>query len=194
MTYRLILDYIFNDNENIHMIKNTLKNLCLLLILIVSACEHDYSSKQDKNYEAIDSVLADLQNEEQNELKNAEEIQNSIESQVIEETKSMINEESLNNEDDDPSGTYIYEKAGNMGGKQELRITGNTWMSTLTLYTGFGESYDDEQAMYSSGTVDGNKLMDETGYVQVGRLWKNVNKRWAVDFAGSSGEITMFKE
>ena len=162
--------------------------------MIVSACEHDYSSKQDKNYEAIDSVLADLQNEEQNELKNAEEIQNSIESQVIEETKSMINEESLNNEDDDPSGTYIYEKAGNMGGKQELRITGNTWMSTLTLYTGFGESYDDEQAMYSSGTVDGNKLMDETGYVQVGRLWKNINKRWAVDFAGSSGEITMFKE
>ena len=120
------------------MRKNTLKNLCLLLILIVSACEHDYSSKQDKNYEAIDSVLADLQNEEQNELKNSEEIQNSIESQVIEETKSVINEESLNNEDDDPSGTYIYEKAGNMGGKQELRITGNTWMSTLTLYTGFG--------------------------------------------------------
>ena len=138
--------------------------------------------------------LADLQKEEQDELKNAEEIQNSIESQVIEEAKSMINEESLNNEDDDPSGTYIYEKAGNMGGKQELRITGNTWMSTLTLYTGFGESYDDEQAMYSSGTVDGNKLMDETGYVQVGRLWKNINKRWAVDFAGSSGEITMFKE
>jgi hypothetical protein len=163
-------------------------------MFIVSACEHDSTSKKDKNYEAIDSVLADLQNEEQNELKNAEEIQKSIESQVIEETKSMINEESLNNEDDDPSGTYIYEKAGNMGGKQELRITGNTWISKLTLKTGFGESYDDEQAMYSSGTVDGNKLMDETGYVQVGRIWKNANKRWAVDFAGSSGEITMFKE
>jgi hypothetical protein len=163
-------------------------------MFIVSACEHDSTSKKDKNYEAIDSVLADLQNEEQNELKNAEEIQKSIESQVIEETKSMINEESLNNEDDDPSGTYIYAKAGNMGGKQELRITGNTWISKLTLKTGFGESYDDEQAMYSSGTVDGNKLMDETGYVQVGRIWKNANKRWAVDFAGSSGEITMFKE
>jgi hypothetical protein len=163
-------------------------------MFIVSACEHDSTSKKDKNYEAIDSVLADLQNEEQNELKNAEEIQKSIESQVIEETKSMINEESLNNEDDDPSGTYIYEKAGNMGGKQELRITGNTWISKLTLKTGFGESYDDEQAMYSSGIVDGKKLMDETGYVQVGRIWKNANKRWAVDFAGSSGEITLFKE
>jgi len=163
------------------------------MMFIVSACEHDSISKKDKNYEAIDSVLADLQNEEQNELKNYEEIQNSIESQVIEETKSVINEESLNNEDDDPSGIYIYEKAGNMGDKQELRITGNTWISTLTLYTGFGESYDDELAMYSSGTVDGNKLMDETGYVQVGRIWKNTNKRWAVDFAGSSGEITMFK-
>lgn len=176
------------------MRKNRLNTLCLLMMFIVSACEHDSTSKKDKNYEAIDSVLADLQNEEQNELKNAEEIQKSIESQVIEETKSMINEESLNNEDDDPSGTYIYEKAGNMGGKQELRITGNTWISKLTLKTGFGESYDDEQAMYSSGTVDGNKLMDETGYVQVGRIWKNANKRWAVDFAGSSGEITMFKE
>lgn len=176
------------------MRKNTLKNLCLLLILIVSACEHDSISKKDKDYEVIDSVLADLQNEEQNEMKNSEEIQNSIESQVIEETNTKEDIESLDNEDAEPSGTYIYEKAGNMGGKQELRITGNTWISKLTLKTGFGESYDDEQAMYSSGTVDGNKLMDETGYVQVGRIWKNANKRWAVDFAGSSGEITMLKE
>jgi hypothetical protein len=176
------------------MIKNTLKNLCLLLILIVSACEHDYSSKKDKNYEAIDSVLADLQNEEHDELNKSEEMQSIIEPQNIEETATSIDSELLDIKDDDPSGTYIYEKAGNMGGKQELRITGNTWISKLTLKTGFGESYDDEQAMYSSGTVDGNKLMDETGYVQVGRIWKNANKRWAVDFAGSSGEITMFKE
>jgi hypothetical protein len=60
--------------------------------------------------------------------------------------------------------------------------------------SGFGESYDEEQAMYSSGVVIGNKLMDETGFVQVGRLWKNANKRWALDFAGSSGTIVLFKE
>ncbi len=80
------------------------------MMFIVSACEHDSISKKDKDYEVIDSVLADLQNEEQNEMKHSEEIQNSIESQVIEETKSVINEESLNNEDDDPSGIYIYMK------------------------------------------------------------------------------------
>jgi hypothetical protein len=169
-------------------------SLCILITLIISACDNNYSSKKDNNYDAIDSVLADLQNLEQNELKNSEAIQNSRESQVIEETTSTVDTESLEYEDNDPSGTYIYEKPGNMGGKQELRITGNTWISKLTLTTGFGESYDDEQAMYSSGTVDGKKLMDETGYVQVGRLWKNANKRWAVDFAGSSGEITLFKE
>ena len=95
---------------------------------------------------------------------------------------------------DDPSGTYIYERGGSMGGKIVLRITGNTWISKLTMNSGFGESYDDEQAMYSSGYVDGKSLLDETGYVKVGRLWRNVNKRWAVDFAGSSGEVTMFKQ
>ena len=185
---------IYNYKENILMIEKTVKSICIIMILIISACENDYSSKKDNNYDAIDSVLADLQNLEQNEMKNSEAIQNSRESQVIEETTSTVDTESLEYEDNDPSGTYIYEKPGNMGGKQELRITGNTWISKLTLTTGFGESYDDEQAMYSSGTVDGKKLMDETGYVQVGRLWKNANKRWAVDFAGSSGEITLFKE
>jgi hypothetical protein len=129
----------------------------------------------------IDSSLQELQDIEQ-------------EMRRLSELEQLQQQQQQEMEDNDPSGTYVYERSGSMGGRQVITISGESWMGKVTMNSGFGESYDEEQAMYSSGVVIGNKLMDETGFVQVGRLWKNANKRWALDFAGSSGTIVLFKE
>lgn len=172
-----------------------ISSLILLFSLLFISC--DQGNKHVYDYSILDSAKnsinsVDVEQEQQAGME-ATEIPNgnfaSTEENIPFQEPEVI-EEII----DDPSGTYIYERGGSMGGKIVLRITGNTWISKLTMNSGFGESYDDEQAMYSSGYVDGRSLLDETGYVKVGRLWRNANKRWAVDFAGSSGEVTMFKQ
>jgi len=162
--------------------------------LIFISC--DQGDKNIYDYSVLDSAKKSINSiDEENVQQPIMEIPETLPEEVANVEENLDVQENQTEEIlDDPSGTYIYERGGSMGGKIVLRITGNTWISKLTMNTGFGESYDDEQAMYSSGFVDGRSLLDETGYVKVGRLWRNANKRWAVDFAGSSGEVTMFKQ
>jgi len=178
-----------------YFFKETFQHIIIPSIIVCFVVLISCEGKRDINYEnsVIDSVInrLDNENDENVSINESESTVDSMDITVQDETQQSIKEDEFI---DDPSGTYIYERAGSMGGNIVLRITGNTWISKLTMNTGFGEAYDEEQAMYSSGYVDGNILLDETGYVQVGKLWKNANKRWAVDFAGSSGEVTMFKQ
>ena len=162
--------------------------------LIFISC--DQGDKNIYDYSVLDSAKKSINSiDEENVQQPIMEIPETHPEEIANVEKNLDVQQNQTEEIlDDPSGTYIYERGGSMGGKIVLRITGNTWISKLTMNSGFGESYDDEQAMYSSGYVDGKSLLDETGYVKVGRLWRNVNKRWAVDFAGSSGEVTMFKQ
>lgn len=174
-----------------------MKYLVLLFTfsLIIVSC--DQGNKNIYDYSVLDSAKNSINKEDsENDQQAIIEVPETLPQEVatVEENLEMQENQAIEEIIDDPSGTYIYERGGSMGGKIVLRITGNTWISKLTINTGFGESYDDEQAMYSSGYVDGRSLLDETGYVKVGRLWRNANKRWAVDFAGSSGEVTMFKQ
>ena len=163
--------------------------------LILNSC--DQGNKNIYDYSVLDSAKNSINKEDsENDQQAIIEVPETLPQEVatVEENLEVQENQAIEEIIDDPSGTYVYERGGSMGGKIVLRITGNTWISKLTMNTGFGESYDDEQAMYSSGYVDGRSLLDETGYVKVGRLWRNANKRWAVDFAGSSGEVTMFKQ
>ncbi len=94
-------------------------------------------------------------------------------------------------EDTDPTGTYVYE---NGQGKTELVVSSSTWYATTTMKTGFGDDYDASQAMTSRGIVNDGGLYDETGYIKVGKLWKNANKKWAADLDAGSGTMVLFKE
>ena len=167
----------------------------VLFSLLFISCEQ--GNKNIYDYSVLDSAKNSINKEDaENDQPAIIEVPETLPQEVATVEENLAVQENLAIEEimDDPSGTYIYERGGSMGGKIVLRITGNTWISKLTMNTGFGESYDDEQAMYSSGYVDGKSLLDETGYVKVGRIWRNAQKRWAVDFAGSSGEVTMFKQ
>lgn len=167
----------------------------VLLSLLFISCDQGYKNIYD--YSVLDSAKNNINKEDaDNDQQAIIEVPETRPEEVpiLDENLDVQENQAIEEIMDDPSGTYIYERGGSMGGKIVLRITGNTWISKLTMNSGFGESYDDEQAMYSSGYVDGRSLLDETGYVKVGRLWRNANKRWAVDFAGSSGEVTMFKQ
>ena len=172
-------------------------NLAFIVSISLLLISCDQGDKNIYDYSVLDSAKNSINKEDsENDQQAIIEVPETLPQEVatVEENLEMQENQAIEEIIDDPSGTYIYERGGSMGGKIVLRITGNTWISKLTMNTGFGESYDDEQAMYSSGYVDGRSLLDETGYVKVGRLWRNANKRWAVDFAGSSGEVTMFKQ
>lgn len=93
--------------------------------------------------------------------------------------------------DPDPTGTYIYK---NRDGKTELVVSSSSWYATTTIKSGFGDDYDASQAMTSTGVVNGEELYDPSGYVKVGRLWRNANKRWAADLDAGGGTMVLFKE
>ena len=174
-----------------------MRNLLLAIFASLFFLSCDNSRNRVYDYSVLDSAKNNINKEDaDNDQQAIIEVPETRPEEVpiLDENLDVQENQAIEEIMDDPSGTYIYERGGSMGGKIVLRITGNTWISKLTMNSGFGESYDDEQAMYSSGYVDGKSLLDETGYVKVGRLWRNANKRWAVDFAGSSGEVTMFKQ
>jgi hypothetical protein len=62
-------------------------------------------------------------------------------------------------------GDYIYD---DNSGKIEINIIGNTWYGNTTMKSGFGADYDSQNAIYQNGTLQGNDLYDETGFVKIG--------------------------
>lgn len=91
------------------------------------------------------------------------------------------NVEELDTYEESPDGEYLFRSGYD---KTELTISGNSWYTTTTINSGFGESYDAEQAMTERGLVDGLTLYDETGYVRLGKLEKNRNGEWSVTLTG----------
>ena len=55
----------------------------------------------------------------------------------------------------------------------DYTIYGGSWRSKLTITTGFGSDYDNQNAIYSSGIVVGNELYDENGFYVLGRVEQN---------------------
>lgn len=65
------------------------------------------------------------------------------------------------------NGTYTYETSD---GYLTLTIRGNSWSSKFVIRTGFGEAYDNQNAQYDRGLVNGNDLYDSSGYVKIGSV------------------------
>ena len=67
-------------------------------------------------------------------------------------------------------GTYSTE---NRDGSISVTISGSSWRSKIVIKSGFGEAYDNQNAQYSRGIVNGNDLYDESGYVKIGSVSGN---------------------
>lgn len=79
--------------------------------------------------------------------------------------------------DTDPSGTYECKR-----GPQscELTISGTTWSAKTMMESGFGAEYDESNATYERGIIDGDALKDETGYVTLGSITQSKSGEWDI--------------
>ena len=49
-----------------------------------------------------------------------------------------------------------------------VNVSENTWSGKLIIKSGFGSSYDNSNASYSSGIIRDGVLLDESGYIELG--------------------------
>jgi antitoxin component YwqK of YwqJK toxin-antitoxin module len=68
------------------------------------------------------------------------------------------------------NGKYVYDSTD---GTLTVTISGSSWQGKTAIKTGFGSAYDNQQAQYSRGIVNGNDLYDESGYIKVGYVSGN---------------------
>ena len=68
------------------------------------------------------------------------------------------------------NGTYLKETRD---GKMTVIISGNSWRVKKVIKTGFGDTYDNQNAQNDRGLAKGNDLYDESGYVKIGSVSGN---------------------
>jgi len=64
-------------------------------------------------------------------------------------------------------GVYSYSDSSV---ESTVSISGNSWNGKLVIKSGFGSSYDNSNASYSSGIVRDGILYDDSGYIELGSV------------------------
>ena len=75
-----------------------------------------------------------------------------------------INNE-FNNTKSSLNGVYSYSDSSV---ESDVRVSGSNWKGKLIIKSGFGSSYDNSNASYSSGIVRDGILYDDSGYIELG--------------------------
>ena len=89
------------------------------------------------------------------------------------ETGAMINSGSeteinaTNSETQSFDGIYSYDDSS---ASLKITISGASWTGKTLIKTGYGDSYDAENAEFQSGIVKGTDLYDDSGYAKIGFL------------------------
>ena len=91
--------------------------------------------------------------------ENAVENSNSVETPS--ETTSESNTEISN------SGIYTYK---DNSAELQITVSGNRWMGKTVIISGFGAEYDNQNAQYDNGIVNGNDLYESSGNIKIGYI------------------------
>lgn len=70
-------------------------------------------------------------------------------------------------EEETTDGVYRYSDSSV---EAEVTVSGDTWYAVAIPISGFGEDYDQQNAMIESGLVDGNDLYESSGMIKIGRI------------------------
>ena len=65
------------------------------------------------------------------------------------------------------NGVYSYSDSSL---ESTITVSGDSWFGKLVIKTGFGSSYDNSNASYSSGIVRDGILYDDSGYIELGSV------------------------
>ena len=81
------------------------------------------------------------------------------------EKKNTNNQSSKSFHQKSINGVYSY---SDNSVKSIVTISENRWRAKLIIISGFGDSYDNSNASYSSGIVKDGVLYDDSGYFELG--------------------------
>ncbi|TRV69855.1 MAG: hypothetical protein EWV86_00420 [Microcystis panniformis Mp_MB_F_20051200_S9D] len=115
-----------------------------------------------KEIETINQKLITVENKYEENLES-----------MISNVKYHLREQRIEAERDQmikQQGTYSYEDSS---GKFEITVNGNKWGGQITIKSGYGDSYDRQNAEYEFGVVKGNILYERSGYSQIGYIKGN---------------------
>ncbi len=132
------------------------------LILAGGSLEDSVTSLVEKETQKL---MDEVEKETQKLMDEAEKETQKLMDEVYDsyETKSSSKPASNN-------GKYVYDSSD---GTLTVTISGSSWRGKTVIKTGFGSAYDNQQAQYSRGIVNGNDLYDESGYFKVGYVSGN---------------------
>ena len=80
---------------------------------------------------------------------------------------SKPNKPSKTNKQKSINGVYSY---SDPSAESTITVSGDSWFGKLVIITGFGSSYDNSNASYSSGIVRDGILYDDSGYIELGSV------------------------
>ena len=80
---------------------------------------------------------------------------------------SSNNQSSKSNKQKSMNGVYSYSDSSV---ESTITVSGNSWSGKLVIKSGFGSSYDNSNASYSSGIVRDGILYDDSGYIELGSV------------------------
>lgn len=140
-----------------------------LSILVMSSCDLAQKDAQEANHNPpVDSLN---QSPTEAALDNQEDYPSEVSNQS---SSNGNNNVQIDKRDDNKvesiNGKYFYT---DYSAELDYTIYGDSWRSKLTIKTGFGSDYDNQNAIYGSGIVVGNELYDENGFFVLGRVEQN---------------------
>ena len=81
------------------------------------------------------------------------------------QTSESYNQPSKSYQQKSINGVYSY---SDNSAKSIVTVSGNRWNGKLVIISGFGDTYDNSNASYSSGIVKDGILYDDSGYLKLG--------------------------
>lgn len=89
-------------------------------------------------------------------------VENSTSAETSSETPTDDSNSEISN-----SGIYTYKDNST---ELQITVSGNRWMGKTVIVSGFGEEYDNQNAQYDNGIINGNDLYESSGNIKIGYI------------------------
>jgi hypothetical protein len=89
-------------------------------------------------------------------------VENSTSPEATSETSKDDSKSEINN-----NGIYTYKDNST---ELQITVSGNRWMGKTVIISGFGSEYDNQNAQYDNGIVNGSDLYESSGNIKIGYI------------------------
>jgi hypothetical protein len=110
----------------------------------------------------LTSVTISCENKPSNNQTTDNSVENSTSPEATSETSKDDSKSEINN-----NGIYTYKDNST---ELQITVSGNRWMGKTVIISGFGSEYDNQNAQYDNGIVNGSDLYESSGNIKIGYI------------------------